>query len=431
MTSGETRSRRGSLAWLLAFLLCCQFAAGGIQHPVRAALSALSGQPFLHALPSGPGLPLLSPAGSKHVQARPAGTKSPSWVRDGVIYEVFPRDFSQAGNLNGVTQQLDRLKDIGIPILWLMPIHPIGLKKRKGTYGSPYSIRDYYAIDPELGTKADLLRLVRAAHRRGMKVIMDLVAGHTAWDSVMMKWPVFYKHNSLGRIISPEPDWTDVAALDYSNPELRSYLLRVAEYWVRNFGIDGYRCDAADRVPLDFWQALRAALQDIKPEVFLLDEADRPDFLTAAFDADYSWPLFHSIEAAIAGQKPVSFIRDTWVNERASFPPEALHMRFIDDHDEKRAVSKFGPQADLAASALIFTIDGVPLVYNGMETGDRTESGAPSLFERLPISWKLSERNTKFSPAFRELIALRRDHPALRSFSLQWIENSDSSRVLT
>ena len=143
---------------------------------------------------------------------RPTGSAS------GVIYEIFPRDFSPAGNLNGVTARLDELHNLGVNILWMMPIHPIGEKFRKGEFGSPYSIKDYYAVDPNYGTLDDFKKLVAGAHQRGMKVIMDLVANHTAWDSVMMAHPEFYKQDAQGNIIPPVPEWTDVAGLNYANP---------------------------------------------------------------------------------------------------------------------------------------------------------------------------------------------------------------------
>ena len=146
---------------------------------------------------------------------------SPQWLRQGTIYEIFPRDFSPEGNFNGITARLDDLKDLGVNILWLMPINPPGEKLRKGTLGSPYAVRDYYAINPDYGTEADLKRLISEAHQRGLKVIIDIVANHTAWDSVLMQHPEFYKHDASGKIMPPNKDWTDVAGLNYANPELR------------------------------------------------------------------------------------------------------------------------------------------------------------------------------------------------------------------
>lgn len=393
-------------------------------------------------LASGDSLPVRAALVGRAIAAYPASTQSgnppefaqrhsPSWARDAVIYEIFPRDFSPTGDLPGVTARLDELHRLGVTVLWLMPIHPIGELKRKGRLGSPYSIRDYYAINSDYGSKDDLRRLVMTAHKLGMKVIMDLVAGHTSWDSVMMKWPQFYKHDSKGRIIPPEPDWSDVAALDYSNPELRRYMIEMMEYWVRGFEIDGFRCDAADRIPVQFWVEARAALDKISTDLFLLNEGERPEFLASAFNADYSWQVFHAIEKAIAGHKPASFVRETWEKERAKFPEHSIHLRFIDNHDERRAINNFGPRATLAASALIFTIDGIPLIYNGMEAANTAQSGAPELFEKRPIEWQDAGRHPEFERAYRELIELRRSTPALTTTDLEWLDNSDPSSVLT
>ena len=178
------------------------------------------------------------------------------WVRDGVVYEIYPRAFSPQGNFNGITARLDDLKDLGVTILWLMPIHPIGQEKKKGTIGSPYAVRDYYGINPDYGTKDDLKKLISEAHRRGMKVIIDIVANHTSWDSVLMKHPEFYKRDAKGNITYPY-DWFDIAALDYRSPELRRYMTDMLKYWVREFDLDGFRCDVAGEVPTDFWENAR------------------------------------------------------------------------------------------------------------------------------------------------------------------------------
>ena len=174
---------------------------------------------------------LIPPAARADDASRSAGTarSSPGWLRSGTIYEIFPRDFSAAGNLAGVTAKLDYLHDLGVNILWIMPIHPIGEKFRKGDFGSPYSIRDYYAVDPHYGTLDDFKRLVAGAHQRGMKVIMDLVANHTAWDSVMMTNTAFYKQDAARHVIPPVPEWTDVAGLNYKNLALRGYMTAMLE----------------------------------------------------------------------------------------------------------------------------------------------------------------------------------------------------------
>ena len=358
--------------------------------------------------------------------ARPAR----EWVRDGVIYEIYPRAFSQEGNFNGVTAQLDRLRDVGVTILWLMPIHPIGQLKKKGSIGSPYAVRDYYAINSDYGSKQDLQRLISAAHQRRMKVIIDIVANHTAWDSVLMKHPDWYKHDARGNITYPY-DWTDIAALNYQNAELRRYMTEMLEYWIREFDLDGFRCDVAGEVPTEFWEKARAELDKIKPDIFMLAEAHKPDLQVKAFELDYSWPLHSALTDVLQGRAAASDLRGAWEREFREWPRGALHLRFSDNHDERRAIARFGEPGALAASAFMFTIDGVPLVYNGMEVGDTTESGAPALFEKLPIFWGNAERRPEFPRFYKQMLALRAAHAALRRGSLEWIRNSDETRVVT
>ncbi|HEX6637975.1 MAG TPA: alpha-amylase family glycosyl hydrolase, partial [Steroidobacteraceae bacterium] len=188
------------------------------------------------------------------------------WLQDAVVYEIFPRAFSKEGNFKGIVPQLDRLKELGVTVIWLMPIHPVGKLKAKGTLGSPYAVRDYDAVNPEYGTGDDLKQLVAAAHRRGMKVFIDIVINHTAWDSVLMaKHPEWFTHDASGNIIPPNPDWVDVADLDWSQPGLRQYMTEMLVRWLREYDLDGFRCDYASGVPTDFWEALRPELDKVRP----------------------------------------------------------------------------------------------------------------------------------------------------------------------
>lgn len=366
---------------------------------------------------------------SRDVSGLPA-RQSRDWVRDGVVYEIFPRAFSPEGNFNGIAKQLDRLKDLGVTILWLMPIHQIGQEKKKGSVGSPYAVRDYYSINPDYGTKEDLRRLISETHERGLKIIIDIVANHTSWDSVMMKNPEFYKHDAQGKITWPY-DWSDVAWLNYGNPKLRDYIIDMLKYWIREFDLDGFRCDVAGEVPVDFWERARSEIEKTKSDIVMLAEASKPDLLVKAFDLDYAWPLHTTLSAVLTGRSPANAIRLVWEEERAKFPRAATHMLFSDNHDESRAIARFGERGALAASVLVFMLDGVPLLYNGMEAGDTTESGAPALFERLPIFWAGVERRGQLPAFYKQIISLRRDHPALRRGETEWIRNSDEQRVVS
>jgi len=355
---------------------------------------------------------------------------SPPWLRDGVIYEIFPRDFSRDGNLAGVTARLGDLKKLGVTILWIMPIQPIGEKCRKGDFGSPYSIKDYYAIDPAYGTLADFKQLVSEAHARGLKVIMDLVANHTSWDSVMMTNQAFYKQDAQGRVLPPIPAWTDVAGLNYTNAELRADMIAMMKYWVETCGIDGYRCDVAAEVPTDFWVQAGEELRKIKPDFMMLAEASKPELLVKAFNIDYDWPLMATLNKVLINGAPATDLAETWRASRAKFPPASLHMRVSDDHDEPRAVARFGINGALAASVLMFTLDGVPVLYNGMEVGDATESGDPALFDKLPIVWAPRER-PPFREIYRSLMQLRKQNSAFRNHHVTWLNNSDEASLVT
>jgi glycosidase len=291
-------------------------------------------------------------------------------------------------------------------------------------------VRDYYAINPDYGTTNDFRKLIAEAHRRGMKVIIDIVANHTSWDSVMMKWPEYYEHDASGRITYPH-DWSDVAELNYRNPQLRQYMTDMLKYWIREFDLDGFRCDVAEEVPTDFWENARAELDKIKPDIVMLAEGHKAELLLKAFDFDYSWPLHSSLTNVLQGRNRASDLRLEWEKEFNEWPRGSLHMRFSDNHDERRAIARFGEPAALAASALMFTLDGVPLLYNGMEVGDTTESGAPALFEKLPIFWPIAERRPEFPRFYKQIMALRRSSQALRRGTLEWLPNSDESRVLT
>jgi len=355
---------------------------------------------------------------------------APQWLRESVVYEVFPRNFSHEGTFDAITDRLDSLKELGVNVLWLMPIHPSGEKLKKGTIGSPYAVRDYYAVHPDYGTPQDFKRLIREAHARDMKVIIDVVANHTAWDSVLMEHPEFYKKNEAGEIISPNPDWVDVAGLDYGSSELRDYMVEMLKYWVRDFGVDGFRCDVAYMVPTEFWERARAELEQINPDVLMLAEASHPELLVKAFDVDYSWPLHATLNEVLLRGAPASSFQASWEDSRRRFPRGSLHLRISDNHDEARAIARFGIQGALAAQVMMMTLDGIPLLYNGMEVGDATESGAPALFEKLPVYWHPKERPA-FRRIYRELIRLRRSHPAFTNDRVIWLENSQPADLVT
>ncbi len=368
--------------------------------------------------------------GAETASSSPSARKSPDWLRSAVVYEIYPRNFSHAGDFNAITSRLDELKDLGVDILWLMPIHPIGQKLKKGSIGSPYCVRDYYAINPDYGTTNDFKRLIAEAHKRQMKVIIDIVAGHTAWDSVLMSHAEFYQKDANGRIVPPNTNWIDVAKLDYRNPDLRRYMIDMMAYWLRDFGVDGFRCDVAYTVPVDFWEAARAELEKINPQLIILAEAGaRPALLSKAFDMDSSWNLFSALDSVMKGVSPAFLLRQSWEHTQQQFPTGVLHLRYTDNHHEPRAVVRYGVEGALAAQVLMLTLDGVPLFYNGMEVGDATESGDPALFEKMPVFWQ-PEGRPALRGIYRDLIKLRKKYAAFYSGEVVWVQNSAPAEVV-
>ena len=377
------------------------------------------------------GLAIDSTVVSAADQAMPATRQSPEWLKSSIVYEIYPRNFSQAGDFNAITAKLDELNDLGMNILWIMPIHPLGEKMKKGSLGSPFAVRDFYAINPEYGTTNDFRRLVAEAHKRGMKVVMDIVAGQTAWDSVLMTNSDFYLKDKNGAIIPPDPAWTDVAGLNYANPDVRRYMIDVMKYWLTEFGVDGFRCDVTPTVPVDFWEAAHAELEKSNPQVIIMADAGaRPAMLYKAFDVDSSWNFESSLDMVMSSLKPAYFLKDSWEHTYEQFPKGALHLRFTDSHEQSRAVARYGADGALAAQVLMLTLDGVPMFYNGMEVGDATESFDPALFEKMPVFWQPAGRPPLRS-IYHDLIQLRRQNPALYDGEVNWLQNTVPGEVVS
>ncbi len=335
---------------------------------------------------------------------------APEWVQNATIYEVNVRQFSEEGSFEQVQEALPRLRDLGVDILWLMPIHPIGEVERKGTMGSYYSIKDYFDVNPEFGTKDDFRSLVEATHEHGMKIILDWVANHTAWDNPLTETnPEFYELDESGNFMPPRgTDWSDVIQLDYENMEVWDYMVSALRYWVEEFNIDGYRADVAYMVPTEFWNRARAELDQIKP-VFMVAEAETPE-LHPAFDMSYAWTVHHMLNSVAAGEEPITRIDEVLADNRERFPDDAIMMNFTSNHDENSwngtVFERLGDGAKVFA-ALTIVMEGMPLVYNGQEVGlnKRLE-----FFEKDPIEWDLE---SPFLPFYMDLLNLKRTNSAL------------------
>ena len=332
---------------------------------------------------------------------------SPEWSNNLTIYEVNLRQYTPQGTLRAFREHLPRLKSLGVGILWFMPIQPIGAVSRKGTLGSYYSVQDYYGINPDFGTLDEFRSLVDEIHELDMYVILDWVANHTAWDNPMAsEHPEWYTKNDEGNFQPPPgTNWDDVIDLDYSNDDLRAYMTAAMEYWVREVGIDGFRCDMAGMVPTDFWESVIPALQKIKP-VFMLAEWDDPELLENAFHADYNWGLYHVLKDIAAGEKEFSEIQEYYQIPPKSYPLTALRMNFLDNHDENSwgrvMISHFG-QNLYPLVTMIFTLPGMPMIYSGQEAKLNKQL---RFFDKDTIPWD-DVPDSKF---YQELINLRKGH---------------------
>jgi cyclomaltodextrinase / maltogenic alpha-amylase / neopullulanase len=353
--------------------------------------------------------------------------KSADWVKDAAIYSVYLRSASPEGTFAGFEKRLPELRAMGVSVLWFLPIHPVGIKGRKGSLGSPYAVQDYEAINPEFGTLIDFKRLLAAAHRLGMKVIIDLVANHTSWDSKLIRQhPEWFTHDASGAIVPPNADWTDVADLDYSKPGLRSYMIGMMRWWVKDIGIDGFRCDVAEMVPTDFWNDARAALNRIKP-VMMLAEGSIPELHAKAFDLTYAWNVYDILGALLDGRKPVTLLDNALRNERLQFPTGSLRMRFTTNHDKNAwdapATKKFGHDGLRLATILVNTLPGVPMLYTGEEVENDRVLG---LFEKVPVDWT---RPRIMGDLWKTLFALRTEHKALSRGEMIRLHVSPDSSV--
>jgi glycosidase len=315
---------------------------------------------------------------------------------------------------------------MGITLIYLMPIHPIGKVNRKGTLGSPYSIADYLAIDPALGTEADLKSFVDKAHSLNMHVIMDLVANHTAWDNVLtVQHPDWYKHTSDGKFKPPVSDWTDVIQLDHSNPDLLNYMIDMTTHYMKADGIDGFRCDYSTGVPLSFWVAWRAALKKANPDAFLLSEND-DESLAEIFDATYDQDTYKTMTDAFLRHKPGILLIQP-LADRRDHGDQRLRARFLENHDQSRLAYVFQtspPEALQAANAYLLTTDDIPFIENGQEVGI---TQTLSLFEPDKINWNIG--NPALRDTFKKILAVRNANPALRHGDIADVKSSDPNAL--
>jgi glycosidase len=341
--------------------------------------------------------------------------RHPTWSKNATIYEVNVRQHTPSGTFKALELDLPRLQSLGIDILWIMPINPIGQLNRKGSLGSYYSVKDYRSVNPEYGNLGDFKSLVDHAHSLGMHVIIDWVANHTSWDhSWITEHPDWYVHDSNGAIVSPVADWSDVADLNYDNKELRAEMIESMKFWITECGIDGFRCDVAMMVPTDFWDTVRKELDQIKP-VFMLAEAEQRDHHLKAFDMCYSWEFLHIMNEMAKKHTDFEAIDQYLAKQDTAFPKSAIHMYFTTNHDENTwngtGSERYG-SARKVYDVLAFTLSGMPLLYSGQENNELDLNGKPHrylFFDKDTIQFN----NYPLQTFYSQLLKAHHECPAL------------------
>jgi len=378
-----------------------------------------------------------SPTPLNERQARP----SPQWVTRGVMYQIQPRAFTPEGTLEAATARLPKVAEIGADIIYLCPVfvsdddpNRKGWSPRQKASGmnnprNPYRMKDYYHVDPEYGTDADLKAFIAEAHRLEMRVQLDMVYLHCGPNAVFLKeHPNFVKRDEQGKVVTAA--W-GFPAVNFANPELREYLWKNMDYWVRDFGADGFRCDVSGSIPLDFWETARERLEKIRPDIALLAESTRKEDQLRAFDLNYGWgSAFKTWDNAAAIRKEWEKMRDERPRGGARF------IRFIDNHDiandsfNNRIEKAWGTARVNAVLVALFTLDGVPMLYNGQEIADTARH---SIFGRLPIDWGSAETPVgKQRFAFcQKLCAMRHSELPLTEGEVAWLDNDAPEAVLS
>ena len=339
----------------------------------------------------------------------------PEWSYSAVLYEMNVRQLTAEGTLRAAEEKLSGLRDLGIDAIWLMPIYPIGVEGRKGQLGSYYSIKDYCAVNPEFGDMADLDSFVAKAHSLGMKVILDWVANHTARDAKWLKTKPadWYERDANGEAKIPW-DWTDTAKLNYANRDVWRGEIESMRFWVEKHQIDGFRCDMAMLVPIEFWQEAHKVLHAIKPDIFMLAEAEELNLFDRAFDMGYAWEIHHMMCDIAKGERRVWDLRNTMYADRERYPQSAMRMMFTSNHDENSwsgsEQSRFGESLEVMTALTFLWEASMPLIYTGQEVG---YDHSFEFFDRDPIPEEFQKK--EYSELYRKLIALKHSQPALQA----------------
>lgn len=340
----------------------------------------------------------------------------PQWSYSAVLYEMNIRQLTPEGTLRAAEGKLEFLRQMGIDAIWLMPIYPIGVEGRKGSLGSYYSIQDYCDVNPEFGTMEDLDSFVEKTHSLGMKVILDWVANHTARDAKWLKTKSadWYEREADGTVKVPW-DWTDTAKLNYNNHNVWRGQIESMRFWIEKHNIDGFRCDMAMLVPIEFWQQVSSVLHAVKPDVFMLAEAEELNLFDNAFDMCYAWEIHHMMCDIAKGERRVWDLRNTMYADRERYPNSAMKMMFTSNHDENSwsgsELDRFGAAREVMTALTFVWEAAMPLIYTGQEVG---YNHSFEFFERDHIPAEAYKANAD-TELYRKLIALKHSQAALQA----------------
>ena len=338
------------------------------------------------------------------------------WSYSAVLYEMNIRQLTPEGTLSAAEKKLEFLHSMGIDAIWMMPIYPIGEENRKGSLGSYYSIQDYCAVNPEFGTMEDFDSFVAKAHSLGMKILLDWVANHTARDAKWLKTKSadWYEREADGTAKIPW-DWSDTAKLNYANHDVWRGQIEAMRFWVEKHNIDGFRCDMAMLVPIEFWQQAAAVLHAVKPDIFMLAEAEELNLFDKAFDMCYAWEIHHMMCDIAKGERRVWDLRNTMYADRERYPNSAMKMMFTSNHDENSwsgsEFDRFGAAREVMTALTFVWEAAMPLLYTGQEVG---YNHSFEFFERdyIPAEKYQECEDTEL---YRKLIALKHSQPALQA----------------